>query len=91
MSSNRWNDPKIRAAIETCAAALRPLAEFQLEPEIDAHMLQLGERKDLFSSWESKQLHALLAFTQLRTIEKLEAQAALKQWHDAFPELASPE
>jgi hypothetical protein len=44
----------------------------------------LGERKEWLSKAEHDELMALVAFTQQRTLEKLEAEAALQDLHSAL-------
>lgn len=83
------NDAGLHSAIESCAAALRRVAEYRLDPELDQRMLELGERKEFLSAGEHAELRGLLAFTQQRTIEKLDACAALNRLQQFFPDIAA--
>jgi hypothetical protein len=68
-------EPTLRAA----RRALRRMAEYRLEPALDARLRDLGERKESLSSEERAELLALVSFTQQRTLEKLEAELVLRQ------------
>jgi hypothetical protein len=48
----------------------------------------LGERKEFLNKKEYTELLALVAFTQQRSLENLEAQVALKRLHEVFTGLA---
>ena len=61
-----------------CARALRPVADYQLEPALDDRRLRdLGERKEFLSPEEHAELIDLVAFSRKRSIEKLGARLAL--------------
>lgn len=83
-------DPKVHTALRPCWLALRRLADYQLDASLDKRLQELGERKEFLDPGEHGELMALVAFTQQRTLEKLEAQAALPRLHELFPNLASP-
>ena len=77
--------PQVLIALKTCHAALRRVAGYTLSPVLDQWMGELGENKEYLSPSEHDILMALVAFTQQRTIEKLEAELALRQLEAAFP------
>ena len=52
-------------------------------------MHELGERKEYLTQAEQDELLALVDFAQKRTMEKLEAQAALVRLRAALPGLVS--
>ncbi|MHB1422666.1 MAG: hypothetical protein ACYC3I_05615 [Gemmataceae bacterium] len=64
------------------------MADYRLDPALDRRLLDLGERKEWLSQSEQDELLALVAFTQQRTLEKLEAEAALQDLQTACAELA---
>ena len=78
------------APIQAAAAALRRVAGYSLPSELDRRILELGERKESLTDDERAELMAWVAFTQQRSVEKFEAQAALNRLLAAFPELANP-
>jgi hypothetical protein len=88
LSSISLPNQPLHAALVTCQAALRRIAGYVLDPALDELLRALGERKEFLSAAEHAELMALVAFTQRRTLEKLEAELALQRLHAAYPELA---
>lgn len=82
-------DPRFGSALDTCVAALRQLATYELEPGVARRMDDLGERKEFLAPQEHEELLALATFTQRRTLEKLQAELALRRLHEVFPELVN--
>lgn len=89
MSAITLDQPDRAGALCSCRAALRRIAGYTLDPALDRRLLELGERKDLLGEGERAELMALVAFTQQRTVERLEAELALRQLDSAYPDLAS--
>jgi hypothetical protein len=87
MSMLTSDEAASRSALQSCVAALRPVAEYELDPAIDRRMLALGERKEFLAPEEHAELMALVALAQKRTHEKLQAELALRRLLEAFPEL----
>jgi len=81
-------EPDRANALRTCRSALRRVANYQLDPQLDRWMLEMGERKEFLDSSQHAELMSLVAFTQQRSLEKLEAQLALKRLESAYPNLA---
>ena len=81
-------DPARNEAINSSAMALRRIGAYVLPPELDRRVLEMGERKDTLSPDERAELHAWVNFTQQRSIEKFEAQLALRRLTTVFPEIA---
>jgi hypothetical protein len=81
-------DPRLHAAIRSCVQALRQVANYKLPSALDQQMQDLGERKEFLNKGEHDQLRALVAFTQDRTKEKLQAELALRQLQAVFPDEA---
>jgi outer membrane protein TolC len=75
---------RLQSALRTCEHVLRRLADYRLDPALDQRLRDLGERKERLSKAEHDELMALVAFTQQRTLEKLEAEAALQDLHSAL-------
>lgn len=80
---------RLQSAFRTCERALRRVADYRLEPALDQRLRDLGERKEGLSRAEHDELLALVAFTQQRTLEKLEAEVALQDLQTACAELAA--
>ena len=77
----------LRSALKPVLSALRKLARYRLEPELDRLMLDMGERKEFLGKQEHDLLLGLVHFTERRTLEKLEATVILKELGEQFPEL----
>lgn len=75
MSAPPATDPPWNAAL----AALRRVAGYTLPPALDRRILDLGERKEALSPEEREELMAWVAFTQERSIERLQAELALRE------------
>ena len=89
MTTVSTEDPQFLAAIQACTVALRRLADYELNPPLSRRMHALGARKEFLSSAEHEELLALVDFAHQRTIEKLEAQAALDRLQTALPGVLS--
>jgi hypothetical protein len=81
-------DPARDEAIHSSATALRRVSGYALPPELDRRILELGERKESLTSDERDELLAWVRFTQQRSIDKFEAQLALRRLTTVFPEIA---
>ena len=90
MSATAPLEPAWREALASSVAALRKSAGYTLPPELDRRVLELGERKESLTADERAELMAWVAFTQQRSVDRLEAQVALNRLATAFPELANP-
>lgn len=77
--------PAARAALAT----LRRVAAYRLPPALDRRVLDLGERKESLTPAERDELLAWVAFAQERSIEKAQAELALRRLAAAFPDLAA--
>jgi hypothetical protein len=81
--------PQFKSAMRLCVAALRRLAEYELDGAINDRMLDLGERKEFLNESEHAELMSLVSFSERRTTEKLEAQVALKRLGEVLPEVVN--
>jgi hypothetical protein len=82
-------EPNFQSAIKAVVISLRGVARYELEPPLANRMQELAERKELLNANEHDELMALVDFSQRRTIEKLEAQVALKRLGEIVPELVT--
>jgi hypothetical protein len=89
MSATAPTEPEWKSALEASTAALRRLADYALPPELDRRILELGERKESLTPDERAELMAWVAFTQERSVEKLQAQVALRRLAVVCPEAVS--
>ncbi len=79
--------PGFESALVQSVKALRRLAGYEIEPAIQERMLDLGERKEFLSGAEHAELISLIGFTEHRTMERLEAEAALNRLRQFVPQL----
>ena len=82
-------DPGFQSAIRVVVASLRRAAEYELETPLPDRMQDLSERKEFLEPAEHGELMALVEFTRRRTVEKLEAQVALKRLGEVLPDLVT--
>lgn len=83
------SEQQFESAMHLCVAALRRLAEYELDAAINDRMLDLGERKELLDESEHAELMTLVSFAERRTTEKLEAQVALKRLGEVLPDVVN--
>jgi hypothetical protein len=70
---------EVKQALSPTIAFLRRMARYKLDSAVQRRLLKLGERKEFLGKEEHDELLALVAFSEQRSIEKLEAQVALKR------------
>ena len=87
MSAPATAGPDWRPALTASVAALRRMAGYTLPPALDQRVLDLGERKESLTPAERAELLAWVAFTQERSVERAEAQAALQRLAALAPDL----
>jgi hypothetical protein len=80
-------EPNWRDALTASVAALRRVSKYALDPALDQRILELAERKEYLTPAERSELLAWVSFTQQRTLEKLEAERALRSLVSICPEL----
>jgi hypothetical protein len=85
MSKKKPLPPEVKQALHPTITFLRRMARYKLEPAVQRRMLELGERKEFLGKAEHNELLALVAFSERRSIEKLEALVALKRLGEVVP------
>lgn len=78
-----------RSAVSRSVSAHRRVASYTLPPALDAKLLDLSERKESLTPTEREELLALVAFTHSRSIEKAEAELAVRRLTDVYPDLSA--
>ena len=81
------SEAQLRVALTSTVTALRRLADYDLEAPPAQRLESLSERKEFLNEGEHAELVSLVEFARRRTLEKLEAQVALKQLQESVPEL----
>ena len=74
-------------AVRGAIATFRRIATSGFPPELDRRCLDLGERKESLTPSERDELFAWVTFTQERSAAKLEAEVALRQLTELFPDI----
>lgn len=87
MVSPTTAEPAWNEALESSVAAHRRVAEYTLDPAIDRRILELGERKEFLTPAEHAELLAWVALTERKSLEKFEAERALRRLLALRPEL----
>lgn len=80
-------EPGFQSAMTAVVASLRRAAGYELETPLATRIQDLAERKEFLGAAEHEELMALVDFSQRRSVEKLEAELALKRLGDVLPEL----
>jgi hypothetical protein len=78
---------EVKQALSPTIAFLRRMARYKLDPAVQRRMLELGERKEFLGKEEHDELMALVAFSERRSLKKLEALVALKRLGEVVPGL----
>ena len=81
------SESQFRLALTSTVTALRRLADYELDSPLARRLDLLSERKEFLNEEEHAELLSLVDFARRRTLEKLEAQLALKQLHEVVPEM----
>lgn len=79
--------PQLRQALEGTVAALKRVADTELDSDVVQRMHQLGERKEFLDAGEKQEYDWLVNFWMNRTLEKAEAAVALQRLREAVPDL----
>ena len=82
-------EPGFQSAMHAVVTSLRGVAGYELETALADRMLDLSERKEFLGPAEHDELMALVEFSQRRTVEKLEAQLALKRIGEILREVVT--
>jgi hypothetical protein len=80
-------DTSAEPALLECVAALERVATYQLPAALDRRLVWLSENKDQLTPSEREELLGMVEFTEERTVEKLQARAALRRLVECVPHL----
>jgi hypothetical protein len=75
--------------LRECVDALRRIAAYRLPLALDRRLLWLSENKDRLTDAEKEELLALVDFADERTVDKVQARAALQRLTGLWPDLAA--
>ena len=77
----------VDALIQDCAVTLQNVASYKLPAALNRRLLWLSENKETLTESEREELLDLIAFSEDRTIEKLQAKVILRRLAQAWPQL----
>jgi hypothetical protein len=83
-------DSRVQAALRHGVHALKRVANHVLPAALDRRLQELGENKEYLAAAEHEELLALVTFTQERTLEKLQAELALRELQTLLPNEVPP-
>src|SRR5215207_8881631 len=83
-------DPRVLSALRHGVHALQRVANYALPAALDRRLQQLGENKEYLGEADHEELLALVTFTQQRTLEKLQAELALRELQTLLPDEGQP-
>ena len=86
MTAVAEREQKWRTALAAQRGVLHRMANYALPERLAQKMLDLGERKESMTPEERGDLMALVELSEQRTIEKLQAEAALRRLAELLPE-----
>jgi hypothetical protein len=66
------------------------MANYVLPPALDRRLQRLGENKEYLGAADHEELLALVTFTHERTIEKLQAELALRELQTLLSDEGQP-
>ena len=90
MTAASLADARVQTALHHGVCALKRVAQYLLPTALDRRMQELGERKEYLGATEREELFALVTFTNERTLEKLQAELALRELQTLLPVEAAP-
>jgi hypothetical protein len=85
MTPTSLADSRVQSALGHGVRALRRVANYALPPALDRRMQELGENKEYLGEADREELLALVTFAQDRTLEKLQAELALRELQTLLP------
>ena len=83
-------DARWQAALQQGVRALERVSHYVLPVVLDRRMQGLGERKEYLDAAEHEELLALVTFTNERTLEKLQAELALRELQTLLADEVQP-
>lgn len=86
MTPATLGDSRVQAALRLGVDALKRVAGYALPAALNRRLQQLGENKEYLAEADHEELLALVTFTQQRTLEKLQAELALRELQTLLPD-----
>jgi hypothetical protein len=90
MTPTTLADSRVQSALRHGVHALKRVANYVLPAALDRRLQELGENKEFLGAAEHEELLALVTFAQERTLEKLQAEVALRELQTLLPDEGQP-
>jgi hypothetical protein len=90
MTPTTLADSRVQSALRHGVVALKRVANYALPAVLDRRMQKLGENKEFLDATDHEELLALVTFSHERTLEKLEAELALRELQSLLPAEKQP-
>lgn len=90
MAPTTLTDARVQSALRHGVHALKRVANNILSAALDRRLQELGENKEYLGAAEHEELLALVTFTHERTLEKLQAELALRELQTLLPDEGQP-
>jgi hypothetical protein len=87
VSTVSTTDPAFLSMLHKCVDTLQRISAYELPPSLDRRLRTLGESEEFLNQAEHEELLALVDFARQRTLEKLEARAALEKVCALMPDV----
>ncbi len=78
-------DSRVQSALRHGVNALQRVADYVLPAALDRRLQTLGESKEFLGTADHEELMALVTFSHDRTIEKMQAEQALRELQSLLP------
>lgn len=90
MTPTTLADSHVQTALRHGVHALKRLANSTLPAALERRLQQLGDNKEYLAPADREELLALVTFTHERTLEKLQAELALRELQLLLPDGGQP-
>jgi len=90
MTPTTLADSRVQTALRRGVEALKRVASYVLPAALDRRMQEFGENKEYLDAADHEVLLALVTFTHERTVEKLQAELALRELQTLLPDEGQP-
>ena len=90
MTPTTLADSRVQSALRHGVVVLKRVANYMLPAVLDWRMQKLGETKEVLDAADHEELLALVTFSHERTLEKLEAELALRELQTLIPDEGRP-
>jgi hypothetical protein len=88
-STANWIPPQGEPILRNCMDTLRRMADYRLPTALDQRLMWLSENKEQLDKAQCEELAALIEMADQRSLDKVQARAALEGLARIYPHLAN--